>query len=195
MKEHQEPYQYLLFIFGEFKNNDKIVELIASQISIFTDENSYLKYNYGDYGIVMHFQSHFSFYNLRDHVHVVLEKVVPQYFLMERPKNFYAFMPPELKLNLFDLYEENNNIEQTNVNFKDMMNIVDNFLINITSSLNEDIFYEENMEQMFNNIMNKVENEEKYTPTIDELLDKIKDKGLSSLTDNEKQILDEYSKS
>ena len=195
MKEHQEPYQYLLFIFGEFKNNDKIVELIASQISIFTDENSYLKYNYGDYGIVMHFQSHFSFYNLRDHVHVVLEKVVPQYFLMERPKNFYAFMPPELKLNLFDLYEENHNEEQTNVNFKDMMNIVDNFLINITSSLNEDIFYEENMEQMFNNIMNKVENEEKYTPTIDELLDKIKDKGLSSLTDNEKQILDEYSKS
>jgi len=96
---------------------------------------------------------------------------------------------------LFDLYEENNNIEQTNVNFKDMMNIVDNFLINITSSLNEDIFSEENMEQMFNNIMNKVENEEKYTPTIDELLDKIKDKGLSSLTDNEKQILDEYSKS
>ena len=195
MKEHQEPYQYLLFIFGEFKNNDKIVELIASQISIFTDENSYLKYNYGDYGIVMHFQSHFSFYNLRDHVHVVLEKVVPQYFLMERPKNFYAFMPPELKLNLFDLYEENNNIEQTNVNFKDNMNLIDNFLINITSSMNEDLFSEENMGKMFENIMFKMEKEVKQTPTIDELLDKIKDKGLSSLTDDEKQILDEYSKS
>lgn len=195
MKEHQEPYQYLLFIFGEFKNNDKIVELIASQISIFTDENSYLKYNYGDYGIVMHFQSHFSFYNLRDHVHVVLEKVVPQYFLMERPKNFYAFMPPELKLNLFDLYEENHNEEQTNVNFKDMMNIVDNFLINITSSINEDLFSEENMNNMFENIMTKLDNEKKYVPTIDELLDKIKDNGLDSLTDNEKQLLDEYSKS
>jgi hypothetical protein len=195
MNKNQEPYQYLLFIFGDFKNNDKIVELIASQISIFTDKKSYLKYNYGDYGIVLHFQSEFSFYNLRDHIHIVLEKVVPQYFLMERPKNFYAFMPPELKLNLFDLHEENHNIEQTNVNFKDMMNIVDNFLINITSSFNEDIFSEENMEKMFNNIMDKVEKEEKYTPTIDELLDKIKDKGLSSLTDNEKQILDEYSKS
>jgi len=195
MKEHQEPYQYLLFIFGEFKNNDKIVELIASQISIFTDENSYLKYNYGDYGIVMHFQSHFSFYNLRDHVHVVLEKVVPQYFLMERPKNFYAFMPPELKLNLFDLYEENHNEEQTNVNFKDMMNIVDNFLINITSSINEDLFSEESMNNMFENIMTKLDNEKKYVPTIDELLDKIKDNGLDSLTDNEKQLLDEYSKS
>jgi len=195
MKEHQEPYQYLLFIFGEFKNNDKLVELIASQISIFTDENSYLKYNYGDYGIVMHFQSHFSFYNLRDHIHVVLEKVVPQYFLMERPKNFYAFMPPELKLNLFDLYEENQNEEQKNVNFKDMMNMVDNFLINITSSINEDLFSEERMNNMFENIMTKLEDEKKYVPTIDELLDKIKDNGLDSLTDNEKQLLDEYSKS
>jgi len=195
MKEHQEPYQYLLFIFGEFKNNDKLVELIASQLSIFTDENSYLKYNYGDYGIVLHFQSHFSFYNLRDHVHIILEKIVPQYFLMERPKNFYAFMPPELKLNLFDLYEENHNEEQTNVNFKDMMNIVDNFLINVTSSMNQDLFSEENMDKMFENIMFKMEKEVKQTPTIDELLDKIKDKGLSSLTDDEKQILDEYSKS
>jgi len=196
MKEHQEPYQYLLFIFGEFKNNDKLVELIASQLSIFTDENSYLKYNYGDYGIVLNFQSHFSFYNLRDHVHITLEKIVPQYFLMERPKNFYAFMPPELKLNLFDLYEKNHNEEQTNVNFKDNMNLIDNFLINITSSMNEDLFSEENMGKMFENIMFKMEKEEKkQTPTIDELLDKIKDKGLSSLTDDEKQILDEYSKS
>jgi hypothetical protein len=195
MKKRQEPYQYLLFIFGEFKNNDKIVELIASQISIFTDENSYLKYNYGDYGVVMHFQSHFNFYNLRDHIHIVLEKVVPQYFLMERPKNFYAFMPPELKLNLFDLYEENQNEEQKNVNFKDMMNMVDNFLINITSSINEDLFSEERMNNMFENIMTKLEDEKKYVPTIDELLDKIKDSGLDSLTDNEKQLLDEYSKS
>jgi hypothetical protein len=195
MKKYQEPYQYLLFIFGDFKNNDKIVELIASQISIFTDDKTYLKYNYGDYGIVMHFQSHFSFYNLRDHVHIALEKVVPQYFLMERPKSFYAFMPPELKLNLFDLHEENNDIEQTNVNFKNNMNLIDNFLINITSSFNEDIFSEKNMEDMFNKIMLSVENEEKHIPTIDELLEKIKDKGLESLTENEKQILDEYSKS
>jgi predicted transcriptional regulator len=114
---------------------------------------------------------------------------------MERPKSFYAFMPPELKLNLFDLHEENNDIEQTNVNFKDFTNIMDNFLINIASSFDNDIFSEESMENMFNNIMSKVENKETHVPTIDELLEKIKDKGLESLTDNEKQILDEYSKS
>ena len=193
MKEYQEPYNYLIFIFGEFKNNDKIVELITIQLSNFTDNNSYLKYNYGDYGIVVHFQSNFKFYELRDHVHIVLEKVATQYFLMEKPKNLYAFMPADLKVNLFDLYEDNISKEQTNDNFKDMVNIMDNFLINITSSLDEDIFSNENMEKMFNNIMDRVDKE--HTPTIDELLDKIKEEGIESLTQKEKNILDEYSKS
>jgi hypothetical protein len=195
MNKHQEIHQYFLFIFGDFKNNDKLVELIASQVSIFKDRNSFLKYNYGDYGIVIHFQSEYSFYNLRDHVHIILEKVVPQYFLMERPKNLYAFMPPELKLNLFDLNEENHNEETTNINFKDFTGIVDNFLINITSSMSEDIFSEDNLNKMFENILSKLEREEKKIPTIDELLDKIKENGLESLTENEKKILDEYSKS
>lgn len=195
MDKNQEPYQYLLFIFGDFKDNEKFVELISTQLSLFTDKNSYLKYNYGDYGMVLHFQSEFSFYNLRDHVHITLEKVVPQYFLMEKPKHLYAFMPPELKLNLFDLNEENDNIEQKDVNFKDMMNIVDNFLINISSTFNEDIFSEEHMESMFENIMSKVDKQDYEKPTMDELLEKIKDNGLNSLTEQEKQILDEYSKS
>ena len=195
MKEHNEPYQYLLFIFGDFKGKDKIIELIALQLSAFTDKNSYVKYNYGDYGIVMNFQSHLSFYNLRDHVHIVLEKVAPQYFLFERPKHMYAYMPPELKLNLFDLNEENINIEQKDVNFKDMMNIMDNFLINLTSTLSpENMLSEDDMERMFENIMNEVDRQEEVKPTIDDILDKIKDKGIESLTNSEKQILDEYSK-
>ena len=195
MQEHTEPYQYMLFIFGDFKGQDKIIELIALQLSAFTDKNSYVKYNYGDYGIVMNFQSHFSFYNLRDHVHIVLEKVAPQYFLFEKPKHMYAYMPPELKLNLFDLNEENVNIVQKDVNFKDMMNIMDNFLLNLTSSFNTDnLLSEDDMEKMFENIMNEVDRREEFKPTIDEILDKIKDKGIDSLTNTEKQILDEYSK-
>ena len=195
MQENKEPYQYMLFIFGDFKGKEKLIELIALQLSAFTDKNSYVKYNYGDYGIVLNFQSHYNFYNLRDHVHIVLEKVAPQYFLFERPKHMYAFMPPELKLNLFDLNEENVNIEQKDVNFKDTMNIMDNFLINLTSSLSPDnIFSEDDMERMFENIMNEVERKEEVKPTIDEILDKIKDKGIKSLTNSEKQILDEYSK-
>lgn len=198
MHKNQEPFQYLLFIFGDFRGKDKIIELIATQLSAFTDKNSYLKYNYGDYGIVMNFQSNFSFLNLRDHTHIILEKVAPQYFLMEHPKNLYAFMPPELKINLFDLYEENQTIEEDkNDNFKE--NLFDNFLFTLSSSfMTDETMSEEQMEKLFNDIMLKNTYPtymEKDPPTIDELLEKIKENGLNSLTETEKQILDEYSKS
>ena len=47
------------------------------------------------------------------------------------------------------------------------------------------------MKGMFENIIKKVEED---SPTIDELLEKIKDKGITSLSTEEKRILDEYSK-
>ena len=144
----------------------------------------------------MNFQSNLSFYDIRDHIHVSLEKVVPQYFLIEKPKHMYAFMPPELKLNLFDLNEENEVIDQKDINigdtFKDMTNIVDNFFFNIASTINpEDMLSDNDMKGMFENIIKKVEED---SPTIDELLEKIKDKGITSLSTEEKRILDEYSK-
>lgn len=195
MREQQEPIQYLIFIFDDFTNNEKLVDLIALQLSSFTDKDSFVKYNYGKYGIVLNLQSHFSFYEFRDHVHIILENVVSQYFLIEKPKNMYAYMPPELKINLFDLYDSNNNIEQDDEKFKGKMNIMDNFLYYFTSSLSQNVsLSDEDMEKMFENIMNEVENDVKQTPTIDDILEKITDKGISSLTNEEKQILDEYSK-
>lgn len=199
MSKNRETFQYLLFIFGDFRGKDKIIELIATQLSAFTDKNSYLKYNYGDYGIVMNFESQFSFLNLRDHTHIILEKVAPQYFLMEHPKNLYAFMPPELKINLFDLNEENHFTEKEKDN-KPNDNTFDNLLFNFSSSLmSDDIMSEEQMDNFFNEIMSKTSyfthTKEEKQPTVDELLEKIKEKGLNSLTETEKQILDEYSKS
>jgi hypothetical protein len=192
MDNKTEKFQYMIFIFGNFKNDDELVRLIATQISPFTNKDSYLKYNYGDYGIVMNLESLLPFYEIRDYIHLVLEKVAPQYFLIERPQHMYAFMPPELKLNLFDLNEENDNVEQKDFNFKDMTDIIDNFLLNAASTiLPENVLPEEKMNEMFENIMTKV-NEEK--PSMDDILEKIKEEGMTSLTKTEKQILDEYSK-
>ena len=57
MNNKTEKFQYMIFIFGDFKNDDELVKLIATQISPFTNNNSYLKYNYGDHGIVMNLES------------------------------------------------------------------------------------------------------------------------------------------
>lgn len=199
MNKNHKIYQYLLFIFGDFTDKDKIIELIATQLSSFTDKNTYLKYNYGDYGIVMNFQSQFSFVEIREHTQIILEKVAPQYFLMEHPNNLYAFMPSELKINLFDLNHENHNVEDEKIKNELNKNIFDNFLFTFsTSVMSEDMLSEEQMENLFNDVMLKYDNPtyiKKEPPTMDELLEKIKENGLNSLTETEKQILDEYSKS
>ena len=76
----------------------------------------------------------------------------------------YAFMPPELKLNLFDLNEENDNVEQKDFNFKDMTDIIDNFLLNAASTiLPENVLPEEKMNEMFENIMTQVNEERTKT--------------------------------
>jgi hypothetical protein len=190
----QEPKQYMIFIYGDYKDKDKIVELIAIQLSAFSDPDTYLKYNYGDYGIVVNFNSNFSFYELRDHIQIVLEKAVDQYFLIETPRAMYAHMPPEMKLNLFDLNEENQKFEETTKTEKNESNIVDKFIFNIASTLlPDDVLSEEDMDKMFGNILTQLNNKEPK-PSIDDILEKIQEMGIDSLTNFEKQILDEYAK-
>ena len=83
-------------------------------------------------------------------------------------------------------------LKQKDINFKDMTSIIDSFLLNAASTiLPENFLSEEKMNEMFDNIMTKV-NEEK--PSMDDILEKIKENGMTSLTKLEKQILDEYSK-
>ena len=194
MDTSQESKQYMIFIYGDYKGKDKIVELIAIQLSAFSDPDTYLKYNYGDFGEVVNFNSNFNFYELRDHIHIVLEKAVDQYFLIETPNTMYAHMPPEMKLNLFDLNEENHKFEETVKTEKNESNIMDKFIFNIASTLLPDgILSEEDMDKMFENILTQVNNKEPK-PSIDDILEKIQEMGIDSLTNFEKQILDEYAK-
>jgi hypothetical protein len=45
-----------------------------------------------------------------------------------------------------------------------------------------------------NSVFNFKENEVEHIPTVDEILDKISEKGIESLTEKEKEILDNYGK-
>jgi hypothetical protein len=183
--------QYLLFVFDNLKDRDELIRVSSLQLSNFISEGTFLKYNYGDYGIVFYFESSFSFMNLREHIQIIFDKVFYQFFLMEAPKNLYVNMPYEMKLNLFDLYSENNfkepeKEEEKGSNFE-------NIFYRLTSTFNENLnafVFDESGMTMF-----MADDEEFEKPTIDQLLDKIQETGLKSLTNYEKQLLDEYSKS
>ena len=107
---------------------------------------------------------------------------------------YVIIFPPEMKLNLFDLNEENHKFEETTKKDKPESNVMDKFIFSIASSLlPDDILSEEDMDKMFENIMTQVNNKEsQQRPSIDDILDKIQEMGIDSLTNFEKQILDEY---
>jgi hypothetical protein len=197
---NKEPIQYLLFVYGDFRNKDKVVELISLQLSAFTTMTSNIKFNYGDYGAIYNFESEHNFFNIRDHVHVILEKVSFQYFLIEKPKNMYAYMPPEMKINLFDLFSDNDNKEYNITEEEEesgYTNLTDMFYYNTNTTFSEeDMFKGVDKDQLFQNIMERLqyEDEDLPKPTVDDILDKIRDKGIESLTSYEKQLLEEYSK-
>lgn len=197
MKDQNKIKTYLIFLYGEYENMENILELISLQISNFTTKDSYVKYNYGESNAVIHFESTLNFYELRDYIHLILENVCSQYFLLERPASFYAYMETEMKLNLFNLIEDNSKDTKKKFDKKDtktnIFDIFDRFIIETANNFfPEDMLSEENMEKMFNNITNKMKGEE--DPTIDEILDKISKSGIESLNRNEIKILNEYSK-
>ena len=78
--------------------------------------------------------------------------------------------------------------------FKNMFDAFVKFIINTANSFfDESNLSEEDMERMFVNITNKMKGGKEETPTIDEILDKISNKGIESLSLSERKILDEYS--
>lgn len=191
--EEEKEFNYILFINGDFSLRKEIVDLIATQVSSFIVEDTYVKFMYDESLIIMNFNSHFSFHNLLDHVSVILDRTYPNYFLIESPNNIYGNLSDDMKLNLFDVHNENIDFNFYEKN-SDKNSEEDNFLFNFTNEMDTNFFLSE---EESNSLLRKIFKDLGNThnkPTLDELLEKIKDKGIESLTKEEKTTLDEYSK-
>lgn len=191
--EEEKEFNYILFINGDFSLRKEIVDLIATQVSSFIVEDTYVKFMYDDSLIIMNFNSHLSFHTLLDAMSVILDRSYPNYFLIESPNNIYGNLPDDMKLNLFDVHNEN-----IDFNFyqkkSENNDLEDNFLFNFTNEMDTNFFLSEDES---NSLLKKIFKDLGNThnkPTLDELLEKIKDKGIDSLTKEEKITLDEYSK-
>jgi len=103
-----------------------------------------------------------------------------------------------LKLNLFDLETENMQYEKmpNKQDDDEMLKIMDYFLQNSMKNFDKDeidnMFYNE--EDSLINELKLKKNVTFVKPTLDELLEKVKESGVDKLTKYEKQILDEYAR-
>jgi hypothetical protein len=177
--------RYMLFIFGDFTEMEKFIEDISYQL-ITVVSSEYLKFNYGEFGVVLHFRTKELFMELKEYVDMCLEGVVEQYFLMEATENVDIKMERKLKrdfLNIDGVKKETKTKgvqkDELSDEKKKRMNSMMEFIFPLTEDMIKNPFLKE---------------EKKEKPTVDQILDKISEKGIESLTEEEKQILDNYGK-
>jgi hypothetical protein len=180
----QDP-SYMLFIFGDFDEQENLATNLSSQL-LTVVSSPFLKFTYGEYGVVFHFRSKEVFSDLKEYIDMGMSEITEQYFLMEVTKNVDIKMPRKLKKDFLNIDGEEKKKENKTGE------------INVESKLKErkeelrNFTFEFLMPTDFNQMVQT--NEPDYLPTVDEILDKISENGIESLTETEKEILDNYGK-
>jgi hypothetical protein len=180
----QDP-SYMLFIFGDFDEQENLATNLSSQL-LTVVSSPFLKFTYGEYGVVFHFRSKEVFSDLKEYIDMGMSEITEQYFLMEVTKNMDIKMPRKLKKDFLNIDGEEKKKENKTGE------------INVESKLRErkeelrNFTFEFLMPTDFNQMVQT--NEPDYLPTVDEILDKISENGIESLTEKEKEILDNYGK-
>ena len=180
----QDP-SYMLFIFGDFDEQETLATNLSSQL-LTVVSSPFLKFTYGEYGVVFHFRSKEVFSDLKEYIDMAMFEITEQYFLMEVTKNMDIKMPRKLKKDFLNIDGEEKKKEPRTGE------------INVESKLKErreelkNFTFEFLMPVDFDKMVQN--NEPNYLPTVDEILDKISENGIESLTETEKEILDNYGK-
>jgi hypothetical protein len=175
---------YMLFLFGDFSDLESITQELSMQFLPFVT-SPYLKYTYGEFGVVFHFRSGETFTDLKEYVDMSLNEIVDQYYLMEATKNVDIKMDRKLKKDFLNIDGEVKK-EQPKTGTIDVESKVRERREELKN------FTFEFMLPMDLNFNPKKEPD--YLPTVDEILDKISEKGIETLTEKEKEILDNYGK-
>jgi len=118
---------------------------------------------------------------------MVLSEITEQYFLMEVTKNVDILMPRKLKKDFLNIDDEKTKTEPKTgkINIEELKEERKKDLKNLSFDFFIPIF---DPNSTFNTKKDVIE------PTVDEILDKITERGIESLTEQEKEILDNYGK-
>lgn len=165
--------KFFLTMFGDFKD-DNLCKEIALSIAPIVDSPQ-LKFNHTKGGIIFHFASEVSQEEIYDYLLASLMDMCSSFILTENTDKVSLYLPTTVEKHLLDLENEGEDVEmKININ-----------QIRTTEELQRD---EEFVALLLEEVKRSVKK-----PTLDQILDKINQKGLSSLSKFEKDILDDYS--
>jgi hypothetical protein len=169
--------KYLLTIFGDFKS-DAICKEIAIALTPLVDSPN-LKFQFTKGVLIFHFASEMDMSDIHEYLEMTSYDLYESFILSEYTDKVSVFMTEENKKHLFNLdkNDTNNGIELV-LTPKNGIQYMDE---------------DEDDDEFVALLLNEVKNHIK-TPTLDQLLEKIKNEGVGNLTPFEKGTLDNYSK-
>jgi hypothetical protein len=180
--------KYILFAYGEYKNNQKLVKQIVNQmVPIASDIN--LKYSYGDQSMIVVIESDLEFDLVNKYVTFTMKEYAAMFFLMSCTDKMSYNIPTEMQTLFFGEDDEMLKKMISEVSEDD----IDDMFNNLSENDLDDIYEEEDtLEQILK--QSKTKKKKEYIPTLDEILDKISEQGMGALTQKEKEVLENYSK-
>jgi hypothetical protein len=188
---------YLLFVFGNLTVEGSQDEIASALLPI--TKNEKVKFIYGSYHMVVNLETDLPFDELKEYIYETLKSDVFEYFLMPMSDKTSVKLPESMAEHLFDLENDTDkvhvftqlNVEELKKRDKQTDEELD-LIINYFLSNSEFEFTSDDEEDEEDDLIKQVMSKPKQ-PSIDELLEKIVENGMDSLTLQEKQLLDEYS--
>jgi hypothetical protein len=179
-----------MFLFGGHQKQDKFVEFIANELALVA-HSDIVKFYYGENSSIFTFKSEETIEEVDEFLNIVFNGADLVYILLPYLNDKMSFkLNEDICKHLFDL---DNRESMSGFSPKAQESQIDE-LKNLKNELNftnsfDDEAYEDDDEDEMVMLKNK-----KKEPSIDEMLDKISEKGLSSLTETERGLLEKYSK-
>lgn len=179
--------KYFLMLFARFGTNKKLLTDILCQFDqILTSK--YLKYQEGEDCVIVHFETDETLKNVKEYCRMVLDDTVGNYILFPNNKNVYLSFPEEFKEHLLDL-------ETNTFNFDNPIDIIwEDEDDEDDDDILSEIYRKNNKKPPLEQLLSSLNTQTEQQLSLDELLDKVQNKGLKSLTKKEKEQLYDYSK-
>ena len=184
--------KYILFVFAKNDNPKEFTEQIAEELCVISDTPN-LNFYFGPESSVFTISTLDSHQDVKDYVDMILGVGDIMYVLLPYTSDNLSYrLPKKISEHLFNdgisdfMSQKQNNSYTEEFEVRKMIQdqIRDTFNLNIE---NFDFEYDEDEWTDIDEIKNK-----KRTPSLDDLLEKIKEKGLNSLTEKELSQLNKY---
>ena len=185
--------KYILFVFAKNDNPKEFTEQIAEELCVISDTPN-LNFYFGPESSVFTISTLDSYEDVKDYVDMILDIGDIMYVLLPYTSDKLSYgLPEKISKHLFNdgisdfMSEKSLGSEPNEFEVRKIIQeqIRDNFNLNIE---NFDFEYDEDEWSDIDEIKNK-----QRSPSLDELLEKIKEKGLNSLTEKELSQLNKYS--